>query len=143
MWLLGGNDGDFDSNGNSIGGPESDVWTSSDGITWVKQTANTEFLEQSGHEMLLHNNKLWAIGGGTQSLVQSDVWSSDDGIDWAQETDNAAFDVRYSEQVVSYGGSLILIGGSQFITYKNDVWTSADGKDWRKGYTATFHFLKN
>ena len=117
MYLIGGYDGSR----------KNDVWSSTDGIHWIEETANAAFSARYGHQVVVFNNKMFLIGGS----YKNDVWSSTDGIHWTQETANAAFSARYryGHQVVVFNNKMFLIGGSDD-SKKNDVWSSTDGSNW-------------
>ena len=140
LWLIGGSEGTN----------TDDVWSSSDGIVWAKQTANAAFSARRFHQAVTFNNgsgeKLWLIGGddGTKT---NDVWSSSDGIDWTQQTASAAFSERKNHQVISFndgsGEKLWLIGGNDG-KKTNDVWSSSDGINWQQQITnAAFSAREN
>ena len=128
LWIIGGDDISL----------KNDVWSSSDGINWVQQTANAGFSARNNHQVVIfndgHGDKLWLVGGYDGTL-KNDVWSSSDGINWTQQTANAAFPARQFHQVVNFndssGDKLWLIGGNNG-TLKNDVWSSSDGINWEQ-----------
>lgn len=72
LWLFGGLSGTADYN---------DVYRSTDGITWAKQTDNMNVPSRQHAAMAVHNDRLYRIGGLNGKLF-NDVWSSDDGIAW-------------------------------------------------------------
>src|SRR3989337_1192560 len=45
----------------------NDVYSSSDGITWVLETTVNPFTARYGHSAVVFNSKLWVIGGFTGS----------------------------------------------------------------------------
>ncbi|MDH3343358.1 MAG: hypothetical protein OEM07_06520, partial [Gammaproteobacteria bacterium] len=125
---------------------KNDVWSSSDGVNWVQQTASAAFSARKFHQVITFNDgsgdKIWLIGGD-DGMLRNDVWSSSDGINWTQETEKTAFSGRFSHQVVSFndgsGDKLWLIGGDD-ISLKNDVWSSSDGIEWRYGTHSIIYF---
>ena len=122
IWAVGGLDGTV-----SISGYKSDVWSSSDGFTWVLRNADAGFSGRAGHRLVVFNSKLWLIGGN----YNNDVWSSVDGVTWVQETAHAAFSGRSSPEVAVFDNKLWLIGGEISGHYLlNDVWSSVDGINW-------------
>jgi len=84
LWLLGG----YDNTGsNAI--YYNDVWASSDGIAWTKETGSAPFWPRYYHQVVVSNNQLLLLGGiarspdgSVQSMLESDAWTSSDGINW-------------------------------------------------------------
>jgi hypothetical protein len=125
LWIIGGyNDPDS--------ARLNDVLSSSDGgVTWTQVTiSGTHFSPRSLHEALVFNNKMWVIGGYTDTTIAKDVWSSTDGAHWTLETANAQFNGRFDFGVVVFNNKMWLIGGQDGSAYKNDIWTSTDGVQW-------------
>src|SRR5436190_468515 len=69
LWIIGGEDKDK---------KYSDIWNSSDAITWTKQKENLPFGYSNGAQFVLFNDKIY--------MLRSDVWSSTDGLNWQQVT---------------------------------------------------------
>ena len=91
MWLIGGWNGDVFPLISA-----NDVWSSTDGASWVLEKANT-FLDaatfdtnadwEGRHFAGYHtwNGKMWIVGGDVvQGYYQTDVWSSTDGRTWTR-----------------------------------------------------------
>jgi hypothetical protein len=118
MWIVGG----------FAGSALSDVWSSTDGATWVQETAAAAFGLRFAHGMTADDTRMWLIAGqnGYQS-DQRDVWSSTDGKTWTQATDHAAFYQRSRPGVAVWNGRLWMIGGGG-----NEAWSSATGAEWSK-----------
>lgn len=80
--------------GYSATGFKNDVWSSTDGITWVEElTSGTKFVPLYSHQAIVYNNKLLVIGGLVGFVTTDEVWSSANGKDWTKET-NAAFGTK-------------------------------------------------
>ena len=128
MYVLGG------QRSGSDGGRASDVWSSVDGKNWTEETAAAGWSERYSHQALVHNGRMYVLGGFEGGLSgRNDVWSSVDGKNWTleKEHNNAVGWVgRTGHQVVSRNGRLYLLGGLRS-GGKNDVWSSVDGKSWR------------
>lgn len=117
------------------------VWVTGGGATWQRVESNFP-ARRSGHSLVVHNGKLFMIGGIDGSIVETetrhneknDVWVTEDGINWELVRDNAEFAPRKDHQVVSHGGKLWLIGGVDFgptdAAYFSDIWSSEDGVNW-------------
>ncbi len=124
IWVIGGYDGDLLSN------RKNDVWSSSDGKTWTKETASAGWSTREYHTSVVFNNKIWVIGGYDPSR-KNDVWSSSDGKTWTKETSSAGWSARNGHASVVFSNKIWVIGGFDG-GRKNDVWSSSDGKAWTK-----------
>jgi len=130
LWLIGGNN----DNGPILNGYQNDVWSSNDGISWIRQNA-APFSARVGHKLISFNGKLWLIGGKDATGYKNDVWSSDDGVNWVLVTSSAAFPERIDAGLAVMNDRIWLVGGRCVLTgnysvYFNDVWSSADGVNW-------------
>jgi len=125
MWLIGG------YNYGPEGGVQSDVWSSTDGVSWTQATSNAAFGRRYRHEATVHDGRMWVVGGVRQSTL-NDVWSSTDGINWTQVHANAPWSARYQHQMLSHTGKIWILGGyaPQGGGKLNDVWSSPDGIVW-------------
>jgi hypothetical protein len=65
MWVLGG---DRIFEGPSIA--YNDVWCSSDGVNWTESDNNADWSARGGHASVVHDGKMWVLGGGDKN----DVW---------------------------------------------------------------------
>ena len=89
-----------------IGG-RNNVYSSSDGVTWVKQNGSP--LPLRVWKVLVYNNRIWAIGGddGTGTPVSS-AYSSPDGSHWDVEANlpsiiNRFAAVVFQNKIFTYG----------------------------------------
>lgn len=115
---------------------KNDIWSSTDGVNWILEKNQAAFMPRSQHQVVVHNNKLWLIGGAVHdgenfSENGNDVWSSTDGVSWVQEIVHAAFSGRRLHEVKSFNNKLWLVGGIDGLL-QNDVWSSTDGIHWLK-----------
>jgi hypothetical protein len=129
LWVVGGQQTDI--------ALTSDVWSSDDGVSWTRVTADAGFPVRGRGQLVSFNNRLWLIGGnGGGSLVtdvwRNDVWSTADGANWRQETAAAAFSGRFDHAVVAFNGKMWVIAGAVYSGEPggNDVWSSVDGINW-------------
>ena len=101
-----------------IGGTgESDVWSSTDGSTWVEENANTGM--GAGlihkHASAVFDNKIWVIGGTYGISITSPgkfVWSSTKGRAWNKGTADLTIPVNFYPRAVEYKNRLWSFGGS-------------------------------
>ncbi len=122
---------------------QNDVWSSTDGITWTKETTvGNIFSPRNGHQLIVFNNKMWLIGGFTANGRSNEIWSSADGINWTLENiSGSVFSARADHSAVVYDNKIWVIGGSDG-NFQNDVWNSADGTNWNNVTTAGTIFSK-
>ena len=85
---------------------------------------------RTNHTSLVYDNKMWVLGGYTNSR-ENDVWYSTDGIDWEQATDDAAWSDRYAHTSLVYDNKMWVLGGYTD-SRENDVWYSTDGINWEQ-----------
>ena len=122
MWVIGGTDENYNA--------RNDVWSSTDGIEWVKATSSAAFSGRASHSTLTFNDKMWVIGGYSGGN-KNDVWSSADGSNWTQMTPNASFSPRYAHTSVVFDNKMWVIGGEVgSLDVLDDVWNSSDGVNW-------------
>lgn len=117
LWVIGGDN------------DEREIWSSTDGVAWIQEVINVNFLPRKSHNIVVFNNKLWVIGGDNKN----DVWSSIDGISWALEQAEAAFPKGFGDNIALFGGKIWLFGIEEVMgSFKTAAWSSSDGKLWVK-----------
>lgn len=127
FWVIGG----F----ANIEDVKSDVWSSTDGIMWVEETANAAFSGRSQFGITVFQNRIFILGGlGTSGLL-ADVWSSADGVNWEQETTSTGFSPRAQTKLLNYRDKLYAIGGldnpfDATTGSTKEVWSSTNGANW-------------
>ena len=119
------------------GGFRKDVQSSANGKDWTPVNTNAAWAARHGHQAVVHNDRMYLLGGLTHSSVGSnggrlnDVWSSADGNSWSFEG-NANWSARYFHQAVSHQGRLYVMGGNAS-TRQKDVWSWAVGEEnWKR-----------
>lgn len=132
MWIVGGTENYYFGDEKSL---RNDVWSSADGKEWQLATANAGWSPRAYHQVVAHDGKLWALGGGNyvpEYHAKNDVWSSPDGVNWTQVTDAAPWHPRLWFSAVTYRDSIWVLGGWSNNPARNwgDVWHSRDGKNW-------------
>ena len=138
MWIVGG-----DANQRHY---QSDVWSSSDGVRWVKVGDRVPWAPRVLHCTVAHKGKIWIMGGQTlpqfapaPEAFHNDVWNTPDGVHWTRVLASAPWSPRGM-----IGGSAVfrdriwILGGGTYDTpqhparrFYNDVWSSADGVHWQ------------
>lgn len=124
LWVLGGETSPLDLQG--------DVWTSNDGISWSQEPSLT-MPKISRHVALVHQDKIWLIGGLDENGSSNAIWNSSDGLHWNLVNPAAPFPPRYYLTAVSFENKLWVFGGNGIgNTPYNDIWVSTDGITWEQ-----------
>jgi hypothetical protein len=134
MWILGGTENYYFGDANSL---KNDVWSSADGQQWKLETAAAPWSPRAYHAAVVHDGKLWVLGGGNyvpEYHAVSDVWCSPDGVHWEQVSEHAPWHPRIWFSSVVYRNRMWVLGGWSNNPSKNwgDVWYSQDGKTWQE-----------
>lgn len=138
MWLLGGWLGRYDHDkATYIQGTNhwtSQVWCTSDGVNWESK-GNAPWAGRHGFGCVVHNDKLWVIGGDQHT----DVWNTNDGVHWNKVIDKVPWGERYFPYIVSFKGKIWVMGGlhitfpgSEMHEKYNDIWSTTDGIHWTR-----------
>jgi hypothetical protein len=130
MWILGGQESYYFGSADTR---KNDVWASQDGKNWEQVLAHAPWRPRAFHATLVHNGRLWLLGGGDYVpayAAYNDVWSSEDGKHWRKESE-APWAPRLWFSAVSYRGLIWVMGGwNKERDNYNDVWVSRDGAKW-------------
>jgi hypothetical protein len=134
MWVIAGCNG-VQSNAISCNSTTSEVWYSSDGISWTRSTAAAAFGIRALPGAVVFDDgsgsKMWIYGGSNLTPTWfKDVWYSTDGETWTRKTDNAAFGYRSNYGLAVYNNKMWLFGGGYQNNWYNDSWYSSDGSIW-------------
>ena len=102
----------------------SSVWSSTDGSSWVEESAGVSIGlgKHYNHASAVFKNKIWVTGGHRPDTATS-VWSSTDGQTWTKATAGLPNGVS-SARTVEYDGRLWSIGGGRLDRIKS-FWSSA------------------
>ncbi|AQQ68958.1 hypothetical protein Mag101_15945 [Microbulbifer agarilyticus] len=123
IWVIG--DGAFSG--------ESKIYSSTDGLNWDQELAESPFESREGMAVYEWAGKLFVAGGmgptGSDDL-RSDVWSSPDGRVWTKDADDGGYVARIDASVVTFADNLFMIGGHSFPDSHNSVYRSTDGVSW-------------
>lgn len=131
LYLLGG---------WAYGPTTNEVWKTRDLVHW-ERLADAPWPPRHGAGWLVHDDRLWVIGGD----LLDDVWSSPDGVTWTQETAHGPFGPRYTPNAASLNGEIVVYAGQYwgpvewcitrpdcFAAGPRDVWRSRDGRQWTR-----------
>ena len=111
MWILGGTEDYYFGDDTSL---KNDVWSSADGKEWKQETARAPWSPRAYHAAVVHDGKLWVIGGGNyvpKYHALNDVWCSPDGVHWQQVTDHAPWNPRIWFSAVVHRDRMWVLGG--------------------------------
>ena len=104
------------------------AYSVNNGSDWTEVTSSVPFGSRYEHSCVVHDGKIWVIGGYAAGY-KNDVWWSANGSEWHPATKNAGFSPRYHNESLTYNNLLWVIGGNSGKQLK-DVWFSSNGKDW-------------
>ncbi len=116
LWVIGGDLGNRSNNFTS------DVWYSSDGISWEQATPAAGFSPRTRLSSFVYKEKIWIIGGWNDIEHPNDVWNSDDGIHWTKVIESAGFPKGLFHAVVFDNRIWVIQNGG--------IWYSTDGVTW-------------
>lgn len=131
----------------------NDVWSSPDGVNWVKHAAPPWSIGPCGKGPLdrgvivgsvVFQGRLWVIGGGSYATTNPDcantatneVWSWDgiDGHEWVRATASAPWLPRLYHNVFVFNNQMWVMAGVHNDKHGAemlcDVWSSPDGMNW-------------
>ena len=117
LWVIGG---------DQQGTTRNDVWSTSDGVSWVQEVDETPFGRRHSHASVLFQDRLWVVGGyggvTEAGSVLGDLWYSDDGVNWQTPAVESAMPGRESAGAAVFLGRLWIAGGDGLT--QPDVWVS-------------------
>ena len=127
IYVLGGSHSDYYNDDYY-----NDVWSSGNGVDWTRKTGNAGWSRRYGHQAVVHNGKIYVLGGYYSNGSKNDVWSSGNGVDWTMKTANAEWSGRAGHQAIVHNDKIYVLGGvlGGNNSSKNDVWSSGNGVNW-------------
>jgi hypothetical protein len=123
MWIIGGRV-------DTTPVYTSEVWSSSDGLSWQLVTGEAAFSPRGWHSSVVFDNRMWVIGGMTETGLTSEVWSSTNGSLWELVTGEAAFGSLGYHTSVVFDNKMWVIAGIKDGLRCNEIWSSIDGQTW-------------
>lgn len=110
---------------SATGETYSDIWSSTDGLTWVLESETTPLGDVYHHTVTEFNGRWYLI-------YASSVYSSTNGIDWSFETTTGFAAGNYQKTVV-LNDTLYVVGGlTSTLARVNEVWGTTDGVTWEE-----------
>ncbi|MEW6999479.1 hypothetical protein AADZ86_17460 [Colwelliaceae bacterium BS250] len=129
--------------GEDCSGPPSriyynDVWSSSNGKNWHKES-DAPWAKRAGGATLVNNGYIYLLGGEFGFLPDqfgnfpylNDVWRSRNGKDWQKITDAAQWSARPGHQCGVMYEKMVCFGGFGIPFNPTKVWVSNYGKQWQ------------
>ncbi|GMF19161.1 unnamed protein product [Phytophthora fragariaefolia] len=119
--------------------PATDIWMSSDGVSWTETTATVPWAGRGYHCSVVFNSKLWVLGG---SPINNEVWSTpsilkgpwkqQNGVPWSPRAAHAC--AAHETMDATVGDSsreefLFLLGGWRDTSLR-DVWRMDSSGEW-------------
>ena len=110
-----------------------DVWSSVDGSDWTRVTENGYPCRQ-GSDVVVFQDKMWCLGGGTANKQPVGAWYSEDGANWTRRIPIRPPRSWKATPRWCMPGRFFLLGGDDPGNGRmsDDVWSSADGAQWVK-----------
>ena len=127
LWLVGGSSSDPRNISNQVWSysPASGKWSQRPDALWTRRM---------GHACVVHNNRLWVLGGfGEDGNALKEVWSCGVNGDWKQHT-TALWPARCMHAAIAYDGKMWVYGGvtEPFADPLQDMWKSSNGDNWEE-----------
>jgi len=116
FWIVGGSGAD---------GTFSDVWSSTDAISWTREVESGPFGQRQRHKCVVYDGKLWVIGGRDGSGTHlSKVWYSSNGVTWNEDVFSLDdFLPGSNSEVLVKGTSLYVFSvATNFLSPSKGVW---------------------
>jgi hypothetical protein len=109
----------------------NDVWSSEDGIHWVKEISNAPWHERLWFNSVVYRNRIWVMGGWSNNPYKNhrDVWFSKDGKTWEEYKSDKVWKERHESSVFLFQDKIWIAGGMT-PPLVNDVWSLRLPKDW-------------
>ena len=82
-------------------------------------TDRAQFTNGEGYTAVVHNRKMWLIGGSGNA--HGAVWSSSDGANWTSTPIPVLWAAREYHSSVVFDNKMWILGGRSWTTYFNDV----------------------
>ncbi len=104
----------------------NDVWSSSDGVNWRKETSEAPWLPRIWASAVVYRDKMWLLGGYTLKDGKgnlNDVWTSTDGATWTQASFDVIWGPRHEMSAYVQDDKIWIMGGFDGKELHNDVWS--------------------
>ena len=115
--------------------PEVEVWSSTNGRDWRLRKTNP-FPPRDGLKTLVHNGKLWVIGGFLYNTdvhheyASREVWNSKDGINWRLVSSGSNVPFVELESAIVFNNKMFIFDAKEYLGESDDmakIYSSIDG----------------
>lgn len=102
----------------------NDVWSSSDGVNWVRETENAPWSERLWFSSVVYRDHIWVMGGWSNkpSKNWADSWVTKDGKNWARFDAKSSWKERHEHSAFVFKDKLWIAGG-MIPPLCNEVWS--------------------
>ena len=121
LWVVGGR------SSTAPGAAYDDVWSSTDGVTWVREDTGGTLPALYGAELAAYDGQLWLVGGqdNAGNRYRDRVWSSEDGATWVEVPDASGVERSTYGELVVHDDALWYVAG-----WYAGVQRTTDGVSW-------------
>lgn len=109
----------------------NDVWSSEDGINWVKEISSAPWHERLWFNSVVYRNRIWVMGGWSNNPYKNhqDVWFTKDGKTWEEYKSDKVWKERHEASTFVFQDKIWIAGGMN-PPLVNDVWSLKLPEDW-------------
>ena len=102
----------------------NDVWSSEDGINWVKEISSAPWHERLWFNSVVYRNRIWVMGGWSNNPYKNhqDVWFTKDGKTWEEYKSDKVWKERHEASTFVFKDKIWIAGGMN-PPLVNDVWS--------------------
>ena len=110
---------------------KNDVWSSSDGVTWICETDAAPWAPRLWFSAAVYRGRIWVLGGWSKEKDNfGDVWHSTDGKTWQRLETKTCWKARHEHSVFVFKDKLWVAGGHAR-PLSNEVWSLHLPDDWK------------
>ena len=109
----------------------NDVWSSEDGINWVKEISSAPWHERLWFNTVVYRDHIWVMGGWSNYPYKNhqDVWFTKDGKTWEEYKSDKVWKERHEASTFVFKDKIWIAGGMN-PPLVNDVWSLRLPEDW-------------
>ena len=109
----------------------NDVWSSEDGINWVKEISSAPWHERLWFNSVVYRDHIWVMGGWSNNPYKNhqDVWFTKDGKTWEEYKSDKVWKERHEASTFVFKDKIWIAGGMN-PPLVNDVWSLRLPEDW-------------
>jgi hypothetical protein len=125
--------------GNYLPNPafHNDVWSSSDGKTWTRETEHAPWTPRIWFTSAVYRDQMWIMGGWSDAKEPAgrpggnwpDVWHSKDGKTWTEYKSEGMWRARHEHSTYVFQDKLWVVSGHA-APLNSEVWSLELPQDW-------------